>query len=163
VEFVFTPGRVLLLGESDGNRLRRIYTDGRGHSADPDPTFFGESVGHWEGKTLVVDTIGVLPEVYIAISEAVGLANNGGLHVVERLQLTGPDTLTDELTIEDPKVLSAPWKTTRIYYRHRERNTEIGEGVCLQGRYAESVDAQGDAAFAPVEYDANGAPIPPKS
>jgi hypothetical protein len=162
IEFVFTPGRVLLLGESDGNRQRRIYTDGRRQPTDPDPSFFGHSIGHWDGDALVVDTIGVLPETYIAVSEAVGLANDGGLHVVERLHLAGPDTLVDDLTIEAPKVLSGPWKTTRVFYRHRERASEIAEGVCLEGRFAESVDAQGDAVFAPVQFDAEGAPIPPK-
>jgi hypothetical protein len=162
IEFVFAPGRVLLLGESDGNRLRRIYTDGRGHPADPDPTFFGHAIGHWEDDTLVVDTVAVLPETYIAISEAVGLANDGDLHVVERMHLIGPDTLADDLTIEAPKVLASPWRTRRIFYRHRESTSEIYEGVCLQGRFAEGVDAQGDAAFTPLQFDAEGAPIPPK-
>ncbi|MBV9510483.1 MAG: hypothetical protein JO303_09415 [Caulobacteraceae bacterium] len=162
VEFVFTPGRVLLLGESDGDRQRRIYTDGRGHPADPDPTFFGHSIGHWEGDTLVVDTIGVLPETYIALGEAVGLPNDGDLHVTERIRLTAPDTLADDLTIDAPKVLTAPWRTTRLFYRHRERSAEISEGVCLQGRFAESVDDQGDAVFTPLQFDAEGAPLPPK-
>src|SRR6201994_3453889 len=75
MEILFTPGRVTLLGESDGNRLRRIYTDGRGHTEHSDPTFHGHSIGHWEGDTLVVDTVGVLPQAYIAISEAVGVPN----------------------------------------------------------------------------------------
>ncbi len=50
LEFLFTPGRVTILGESDGNRLRRIYTDGRPHPPDPDPTFHGHSIGHWKGR-----------------------------------------------------------------------------------------------------------------
>jgi len=102
MEFLFTPGRVTILGESDGNRLRRIYTDGRPHPADPDPTFHGHSIGHWEGQTLVVDTIGILPETYIAPSEAVGLPNNGDMHVVERIHLVGPDILQDDLEITAP-------------------------------------------------------------
>ena len=53
MEILFTPGRVTMLGESDGNRLRRIYTDGRGHPEHSDPTFHGHSIGHWEGDTLV--------------------------------------------------------------------------------------------------------------
>ena len=57
MEILFTPGRVTMLGESDGNRLRRIYTDGRPHPDDPDPSFHGHSIGHWEGDTLVVDTV----------------------------------------------------------------------------------------------------------
>src|SRR6267142_443801 len=78
-DILFTPGRVTMLGESDGNRLRRIYTDSRPHPADPDPTFHGHSIGHWEGQTLVVDTVGILPETYIAPSEGVGLPNNGDM------------------------------------------------------------------------------------
>src|SRR5271167_968389 len=77
MEFLFTPGRVTMLGESDGGRLRRIYTDGRSHPEDPDPTFHGHSIGLWEGDTLAVDTLGVMPQVYIAISEAAGIPNNG--------------------------------------------------------------------------------------
>src|ERR1700733_9074207 len=77
LEFLFTPGRVTILGESDGNRLRRIYTDGRRHPDDPDPTFHGHSVGRWEGETLVVDTVGVVPQSYLAITEAAGVPNNG--------------------------------------------------------------------------------------
>jgi len=162
IEFVFSPGRVLVLGESDGNRQRRIYTDGRDHPADPDPTFYGQSIGHWDGDALVVDTVTVLPETYIAVSEAVGVANNGDLHIVERLRLTAPDTLADDLTITAPNVLSAPWSTRRIFYRRRARNDEIAEGVCLQGKFAEGTDANGDAAFTPLQYDADGSPIPPK-
>src|SRR5471032_3155351 len=66
MEILFTPGRVTLLGESDGNRLRRIYTDGRPHPADPDPTFHGHSTGRWDGNALVVDTIGILPQAPLA-------------------------------------------------------------------------------------------------
>ena len=61
-----------MLGESDGNRLRRIYTDGRSHPETPDPSFHGHSIGHWEGDTLVVDTVDILPQAPLAISEAVG-------------------------------------------------------------------------------------------
>jgi hypothetical protein len=67
MEILFTPGRVTLLGESDGNRLRRIYTDGRPHPDDPDPTFHGHSIGHWEKDVLVVDTIGILPQALLAV------------------------------------------------------------------------------------------------
>jgi len=101
-EFVFTPGRVTILGEMDGNRLRRIYTDGRPHPPDPDPTFHGHSIGHWEGTTLVVDTVGVLPEVYLAVSEAVGIPNDGDLHVIERIHLTAADVLQDDLEVIAP-------------------------------------------------------------
>ena len=159
LEILFTPGRVTLLGESDGDRLRRIYTDGRGHSADPDPTFHGESIGHWEGQTLVVDTIGVLPESLIAVSESVGLPNNGDLHVVERIHLQGPDNLVDDIEITAPHVLTGPWKTTRRYFRQRARKYEIVEGVCLQGFFKETVSPDGDNVFKPRPMK-DGNPVP---
>lgn len=159
MEFAFTPGRVTMLGESDGNRLRRIYTDGRPHPDDPDPSFHGHSIGHWDGDTLVVDTIGVLPQAYIAISESTGIPNNGDLHVIEHIHLAGPNTLHDDLEIIAPHVLAAPWKTTRIFYRERARKFDIVEGQCLQGSYGEHVDKDGNAVFVPLTQD-NGNVVP---
>ncbi len=160
MEILFTPGRVTLLGESDGNRLRRIYTDGRAHPDDPDLTFFGHSVGHWEGETLTVDTTGVLPQAYIAVSEAVGVPNDGDLHVVERLHLTGPDTLADDLEITAPHVLTRPWKTTRLFHRAKGPNSDIEEGVCLQGGFSQGKDEDGDDAYVPLPHD-TGIPVAP--
>jgi hypothetical protein len=156
MEFLFTPGRVSMLGESDGNRLRRIYTDGRSHPDDPDPSFHGDSIGHWEGDTLVVDTVGVFPEAYIAISEAAGVPNNGDVHIVEHIHLSTPDILSDDLEITAPHVLTAAWKTTRIYFRQRARKFDIAEGVCLQGSFSEKVDKDGNAVFAPIAKEAGG-------
>jgi hypothetical protein len=160
LEFLFTPGRVTLLGESDADRLRRIYTDGRPHPADPDPTFHGHSIGHWVGDTLTVDTVGVLPETYIAISEAVGIPNNGDLHVIEHIHLANPDMLEDDLEIIAPHVLKSPWKTSRFYFRQRARKYDIVEGVCLQGNYSEDKDAGGNAVFVPVPQTEGGNVLP---
>jgi hypothetical protein len=161
LEFLFTPGRVTVLGEADGNRLRRIYTDGRGHPADPDPSFHGHSIGHWEGQTLVVDTVGILPETYIASSEAVGLPNDGDLHVIEHLHLVGPDTMHDDLEIIAPHVLTKPWKTSLILFRQRARKYDIVEGVCLQGSFSETLDANGDSVFVPAPQTEGGNLLPP--
>jgi hypothetical protein len=159
LEVLFTPGRVTILGESDGNRLRRIYTDGRAHPPDPDASFHGHSIGHWEGATLVVDTIGILPEAYLAVSEAVGVPNNGDLHVVERIHLSDRDVLADDLEITAPHVLTATWKTTRSYFRQRARKYDIAEGVCLQGFFAERKDATGNAVFTPIPQTDDGNPV----
>lgn len=161
-EILFTPGRVTILGEGDGNRMRRIYTDGRGHPDDPDPSFHGHSIGHWEGGTLVVDTIAILPEVYLAVDEAVGVPNNGDMHVVERLHLKDPDTLYDDLAISAPKILTGTWRTTRKYYRQRAQKYEILEGVCEQGRFTEGKDADGNDVFQPIRFHDN-VPVGPKS
>jgi len=162
MEVLFTPGRVTLLGESDGNRLRRIYTDGRPHPEDPDPTFHGHSIGKWEGDTLVVDTVGVVPQAYIAISEAAGVPNNGDMHIIERIHLVGKNELHDDLEIIAPNVLTKPWKTTRIYFRQRARQYDIVEGVCLEGSFAPGKDKRGNDIFVPVEYDVGGNRIPPQ-
>jgi hypothetical protein len=163
MEVLFTPGRVTLLGEADGNRLRRIYTDGRKHPADPDPTFHGHSIGHWEGTTLVVDTVGILPETYLAVGEAVGVPNNGDLRVVERFHLNDKDkdVLADDVEITAPNVLGKPWQTTRLYFRQRARKFDIVEGVCLQGYFAERKDSGGNAVFVPIPQTADGNPAAP--
>ena len=161
MEVLFTPGRVTILGESDGNRLRRIYTDGRAHPPDPDASFHGHSIGHWEGPTLVVDTVGIFPEAYLAVSEAFGVPNNGDLHVLERIHLSDRDVLADDLEITAPHVLTASWKTTRLYFRQRARKFDIVEGVCLQGFFAERTDPGGNAIFTPVPQTDDGNPAAP--
>ena len=157
-ELLLTPGRVTLLGEGDGNRLRRIYTDGRAHPSDPDPSFHGHSIGHWEGQTLVVDTIALLPQVYLAVNEAVGLPNDGDMHVAERLHLLDADTLADDLEITANKLLTQPWKTTRKFRRHREQKFDLVEGNCEQEAYRDGVDKNGHAIFEPVKFH-NGVPV----
>ena len=162
MEILFTPGRVTMLGESDGNRLRRIYTDGRPHPEDPDPTFHGHSIGKWEGDTLVIDTVGILPQSLIAISEAAGVPNNGDMRVIERIHLVGKDELHDEIEVIAPKVLTKPWKTTRIFFRQRAQKYDIVEGVCLEGYFAPGKDKQGNDIFVPIQHDVGGNRIPPK-
>jgi hypothetical protein len=162
MEILFTPGRVTMLGESDGSRLRRIYTDGRPHPADPDPTFHGHSIGHWEAATLVIDTIGILPQSYIAVDEAVGVPNNGELHIIEHLYLETPGTLRDDLDVVAPRVMTRPWKTSRLFFRQRARKYDIVEGECLQGSFVEKTDASGFAVFVPAPQTAGGNLVPPE-
>jgi hypothetical protein len=161
MEWVVAPGRVYMMGDGDGNKLRRIYTDGRGHSTDPNPTLYGESIGRWEGDTLVVDTTAILPQAILAINEAIGVPNDGGMHVVERIHLTGPNEMHDDMTITAPKILTRPWITTRIYTRDRRRLTEIREAICVQGTLLkESTDKDGHASWAPVDYErSDGTPV----
>jgi len=155
LEILSTPGRITMLGEGDGNRMRRIYTDGRPHPADPDLTIHGHSIGRWDGDTLVVDTVGVIPQSYIALSEAVGIPNNGGMHIVERIRLRDADTLSVELAITAPEVLESPWTTTRLFVRRRGAQFDIVEGQCVQGELVEAVDEHGNAIFehAPLPED----------
>jgi hypothetical protein len=164
MEVLFTPGRVTLLGESDGARLRRIYTDGRKHPEDPDPTFHGHSIGHWEGDTLVVDTIGVLPQTLIAVSEAAGHPNNGDMRIKERIQLDpkNKDIMLVHLEITAPKVLTKTWTTTRIFFRQRARIYDIVEGVCQEGYFKPDKDKHGNDIFVPIPHAVGGNREPPK-
>jgi len=162
LEFLFTPGRVTILGESDGNRLRRIYTDGRGHPDDGELTFHGHSIGHWEGDTLVVETVNIKPETMFVVSEAAGVPNNGDMRIVERIHLAAPDILHFDMEIEAPHVLTKPWKTTRIWFRQRARKFDIVEGVCLEGNFSERLDAEGNHVFVPIERHPWGNIMPPK-
>jgi hypothetical protein len=147
MEILVTPGRVTMLGEGDGNRIRRIYTDGRPHPEDPDLTIHGHSIGRWDGAALVVDTVGIIPQSYIALSEGTGVPNNGDMRIVERLYLSEPDTLSVELTITAPKVFTKPWTTTRLFVRRRGALYDIVEGQCVQGQIIEAFDEHGNAIF----------------
>jgi hypothetical protein len=103
----------------------------------------------------------VLPQTYLAVSEAVGVPNGGDLHVVERIRLADKDVLHVNLEIHAPKILTAPWKTTRIWFRQRARKYDIAEGVCLQGYQRAALDADGYPAFVPIPQTALGNPVPP--
>ena len=160
MEILLTPGRVTLLGESDGNRLRRIYTDGRKHPADPDLTAHGHSTGHWEGDTLVVDTVGIRPQSYLAISEELGVPTDGDAHVTERIHLKSPTVLQDDLTIEAPKILTGPWRTTRTWFRVHGESNDIVEGACVEGMVRAAKDADGHQIFEPAPVSKDGATVP---
>jgi hypothetical protein len=159
IEILPTPGRVTILGESDGNRIRRIWTDGRAMPEDPDPSFHGYSVGHWEGNTLVVKTKAILPQVFIAVSEAVGIPNGGDMAIDERIHLIDANTLAFDMTITAPHVLTKPWQTRRLFRRDRRRRTEIVEGVCRQGDFLEAKDKWGNPIYVPATQD-NGNVLP---
>ncbi|MEY4511474.1 MAG: hypothetical protein RLZZ450_3596 [Pseudomonadota bacterium] len=160
MEFLFTEGRVTILGEFDGNRTRRIYTDGRGHPEDPDLTFNGHSIGHWEGDVLVVDTVAIHPQTFLPLGQAVALPNNGDMHIVEHIRPLGPDTLIFELEVTAPKMLTKPWLVTRTFTRLPDRKAEITEASCRQGDFAASTDKNGNAIFVPIPHDQGGAPLP---
>lgn len=124
VEFLFTPGRVTIIQEAY-MQVRRVFTDGRGHPANLDPTFNGHSIGHWEGDTLVIDTVGLGHTTPLGYHE---LMHGPHLHVTERIHLIAPDKLEDEMTLIDPDVLAKPWREVHTYTRHR--NWDQLEYIC---------------------------------
>jgi len=87
---------------------RTIPMDGRPHSQDLEPTYLGESIGHYEGDSAVIDTIGVKA----GASDGVGHhMHTESAHYIERYTRTGPNTMSFELTTDDPKIFAKPWKS----------------------------------------------------
>jgi hypothetical protein len=131
MEILFTPGRVTMLGESDGNRIRRIYTDGRGHPEVSDPTFHGHSIGHWEGDTLVVDSVGYNEKFWIDRGTH---PHTEQLHMVERFTRLDMNTIRYEVLIDDPGAYTAPW-SGQFNLRYVPGD-ELFEYVCQENNFA---------------------------
>ena len=113
-EFLFTPGRVTILTE-EGPMIRRVFTDGRKHLVEPVPTYSGDSIGHWEGPVLVVDTVAITPK-----SEFIRrIKTSGQTHVIERISLVDSKHLLVDTLIEDPIALHGPWHYSWTYERSR--------------------------------------------
>ena len=125
LEFVHTPKFTLLLYEYD-HTIRRIYTDGRPIPTDPDLTWMGTSVGHWENDTtFTVDTVGLNDKTWL---DRLGHAHSTELHVTERFRRVDMDHMQIEFKMEDPKALAKPWTST-FYYELRPK-WEMGEISC---------------------------------
>lgn len=154
-EFLVTPEETAMI--FSGREMRHIYTDGRPHTPKEDlwPTFWGDSIGHWEGQTLVIDTIavnsppdGARPAVLYAQG---GAATDFALiaffsseaHFVERIHMIDKDHLAEQMTILDPVDFTAPWHISRQYRRVTGVNRMIHEDPCegedrnpvVNGRY----------------------------
>jgi hypothetical protein len=109
--------------------FRVIPTNGATHPVDPDPTWMGDSIGHWEGDTLVVDTIGFNDKTELPG----GYRHTEALHVVERFTRVDFDNLEWEATIEDPSVFERPWKISRGFPLRTDLE-KVGEFVCENNR-----------------------------
>lgn len=146
IEFVPRPERTWIFIEN-GSQSRRIYTDGRGHRAGKDAfdDWTGDSIGHWEGDTLVVETVGVKGDEMIDRSGAI-LSNKA--RVVERIRRRDERTMEDVFTIDDPVALTGPWVVTRLY---RRVNGPIYDYAC-----AENPRNRIDASGRTLTLDAKG-------
>jgi len=139
MEFLLTPGKVTIVIEAY-TEVRHIYTDGRPLPQDPDPNFFGTSVGHWEGDTLVVETVGFNDHVQIAK----GVPHSDKMKIMERFRLTDPDTMAMQTTITDPVVLTEPYTTNATLRRHRDWT--VSEYICEENN-RNYVDQTGKAGI----------------
>jgi len=123
-EFFYSRDSMFLMTDWDYLVVRRIYMDGRIHG-DPDPTYFGHSIGHWEGNTLVVDTVGLLPDVPVA-----GYPGNGVTHIIERYAPVDRNNINYTITIINPQILTRAW----VIKKHLVRlpTLEVTEAFCDQ-------------------------------
>jgi hypothetical protein len=91
-----------------------VVAMGRDHAKPLEATWYGDSVGKWDGDTLVIDTIGFNGKTRL---DTVGHPHSDQMHIVERLKLTDHDHIAYEVTVEDPKMYSKPWKNVRTFWR----------------------------------------------
>jgi hypothetical protein len=133
IEIVQLPDEVIMMYEYD-RIVRHIYIDGRPHDEflDP-PLWMGDSIGKWEGDTLVIDVIGFNDKTWL---DRAGHPHSDALHVTESLRRVNHDTLSDEITIEDPKAYTKPW-TVQTSFQLRPDRALDWEGVCEQEKLAE--------------------------
>ncbi|MGW8370341.1 MAG: hypothetical protein ACWGPN_16895 [Gammaproteobacteria bacterium] len=153
MEFLLTPGKVTIVIEAY-TQVRHIYTDGRELPEFPDPGFFGTSIGHWEGDTLVVESVGFSDLVQIAA----GLPHSEHMRITERFSLVDDDTMQIETTITDPLALTEPYTTLATLRRHRDWT--IAEYICEENN-RNFVDSSGDAGV--ILDNPGGLPPPPPS
>ena len=126
--FVQTPKEVILVEEGE-RHARHIYMDVP-HSANPKPTWYGESVGRYDGDTLVVDTVGMNDKTYI---DGYRTPHTEKLHVVERWRMIDDGkTLEVHMTVEDPGTFYKPFEVMRRYGRVK---ATLGEEICQEGNF----------------------------
>ena len=125
-QFVQTSKELVILYE--GEPSRQIYMDGRGHPDDPNPSWLGHSIAHWEGDALVVDTVGFNGKPWVGFG---GQPSTDKLHITERY--TRPDLghLATEITVDDPGAYARPWTMKKI--SSLATNYELMEFICNEG------------------------------
>ncbi len=125
-EIVQIPGRVIMFYEEQ-HIWRTIWTDGRPLPKDPDPSWLGYSVGHWEGDTLVVETIGFNDKEWV---DLYGNPRTSTTRLTERYRRLNRDTLEQQIIIEDPRVYTKPWVSPPKLHK-LEPGWEIAEWFCV--------------------------------
>jgi hypothetical protein len=130
-EFVDIPETksIYVFDENGPQTFRVIYMDGRQHPKDLTPSFYGHSIGHWEGDTLVVDTVALNDISFIE-----GFTpHSDAMTVHERIRFTGPGILEDHIVVTDPVALTKPWEVTRTYRKAAAGNDQLREFACPEG------------------------------
>jgi hypothetical protein len=124
MEIIQIPGRVLIIYEFN-HFVRQIYMDGRGHDKNVAPLWMGDSIGKWEGDTLVVDTTNFNDKTWL---DRGGHPHSEALHLTERIRRIDHDTLEIEITVDDSKAYTKTW-TAKQYFQLRPK-WNIMELIC---------------------------------
>jgi hypothetical protein len=119
--------RSIFIAYEYAGAVRNIYLKDPG--PPPVDSWMGQSVGRWEGETLVVDVTGFNDSSWFDRS---GNFHSDKLHVVERYTRTSPDIMRYEATVEDPEVFTRPWKMSMPLYRRQEKNAQIMDFKCVE-------------------------------
>ncbi len=130
-KIIQTPAVTLILLENQGH-FRQVFTDGRGFPKERDPSWMGYSIGKWEGDTFVVDTIGFNDQTYL---DDGGHPHSEAYHSTERFRRRDFGHLEFEITIDDPKTYTKPWKATVPFELFPDN--ELMESVCENEKDAE--------------------------
>ena len=136
-QFVHFPElKQFLIFQTGGpHTFRTIYMDGRSHPTNFAPSYFGHSIGHFEGDTLVVDTIGYNERMWVSNLE--GMPHSDRLHTIERFTRTDYNTIRYEMTIDDPGAYTATWKTG--WYIRFSPGNESFEFICQDNNKADEM------------------------
>ena len=122
---VQTPAHIFFLFEGNIHSYRQIFMDGRPHPPDPDPTWYGHSIGRFDGDTLVVDTVGFNDRFWFDFK---GHPHTERLHIVERYSRTSAGTLVNRITIDDPGAYERPFTVT--FTARQAAGMELMEYIC---------------------------------
>jgi hypothetical protein len=124
---IFQSDKAIFFAYEYAGAVRNVYLKDPGPA--PTDSWMGQSVGRWEGDTLVIDAKGFNEDSWF---DRAGNFHSDALHVVERWRKTSPDVIMYEATIEDPKVFTRPWKMSFPLYKHVEKNARIDEFKCVE-------------------------------
>jgi hypothetical protein len=124
---IFQNARQIFIAYQYAGAVRNIFLKDPGPA--PVDSWMGQSVGHWEGETLVIDVTGFNDQTWF---DRAGNFHSDALHVVERYTRTSPDVISYEATIEDPNVFTRPWKISMALYRRQEKSAQILDFKCVE-------------------------------
>lgn len=139
-EIVQVPNEMVFLydtvNSSEQNAFRVVSTDGRDHDATLNPSYYGDSIGHWEGNTMVVDVTNFVDDTWLSQN---GTIHSDAMHVIEKLTREG-NVITWEVSIDDPKMFTQPWVITRHLVHGLKGGHALEEPPCVDHDYGHLVN-----------------------